>query len=145
MFDLLLELLPLRDLRLELLREVGRLLDVPDRIESAGAEVRELPVQRRAHRLEFRAQAVDLEAFRPQIPELVVRDLVRRSPGLRAAGDCRHANPFLEGVILAREPLAECIVPGVGAGRLRAHPCIQAPLGFALEPRAEAFVLRLCA
>src|SRR5207247_1858755 len=104
-FDLLLELLPLRDLRLELLREVGRLLDVPDRIESAGAEVRELPVQRRAHRLEFRAQAVDLEAFRPQIPELVVRDLVRRSPGLRAAGDCRPANPFLDGVILAPEPL----------------------------------------
>src|SRR6267378_1128735 len=88
--DLLLQFLPLRDLRLHLFRQGRGLLDVLDRIELPLAEVHELPVQGGAHRREFGSHAVYLEGLLAQLPDLVIGCPVARGAGRASAARGRR-------------------------------------------------------
>ena len=70
--DLLFELLPLRDLRLELLAQHRRFFDVLHGVEAAGPERRELGTYRLFQRAELSVQAVDLDLPRTDLAVPIV-------------------------------------------------------------------------
>src|SRR3989449_270135 len=143
-FDVLLQFPSLRDLRLQLFREVRGLLDVLDRIELSLPEVHKFAVQRGAHRFEFGVEAVDLKGLRPQLAHLVIRHPLGRSPGsLCAARGGWDADPILERRIFAGQPLPERVILRIAPRDGGTDPRIQSTVRIALEPGGGAFVVRL--